>query len=105
MGRDVTKDVGDLLTFSVERQGQGRLQPLMVDDALDVVERPRLEEKRAGHYRGAVALVVGGGDGRAERPVVPADVPRDLGRWARLRRAVCLGDSGRRGHVVHLRFG
>lgn len=65
----------------------------MVHDALDgpVVEQPRLEDQRARHYRRAVALLVGRGNGRPERPVVPAEVPCDLGCGSGLGGAVGLG--------------
>lgn len=79
----------------------------MVHDALDgqLVEQPRLEEQRARHYGGAVALVVGRRNGRSKSPVVSDDVPDDLCGRSGLSGAVCLGDSWGRGRMAQLWFG
>lgn len=55
-----------LLTVRVEGRRQRRLQTRVAHHALDgrAARRARVEEQRARHGRRAVALLVGGGDGR-----------------------------------------
>ena len=83
--------------LTAEGQGEGLVQPRVVDETLDrqLLEDLRLDEQAAGHPRGTAPLLLVRHSGRTQCLVVPGNAPGDVGGGPRERRTVSLDQSRR----------